>query len=365
MAVWINVAGIDAVPANRPPDAVSVILTLAALLPLAWRRRAPLMVLAACFPGFLGLIAGRYSVGAAPVGVLIGFYTVAAWDTRRHARLALAVTGVGYAAGLALGPVDLSAEGALVEAVLLLTLWVLGTGTRERRELHAAQVTEAGRQIMLERERTAHAATEERLRISRELHDVLGHAFSVMVVQAGVAEHLIDSSPADARRAVAEIRRTGRTSLAEMRGLLHMLREADTEPLPRDPAAGLSDVPALITGVEAAGLAVDWDVTGTPTELSPGLELAAYRLIQEALTNTIKHAGASRASVRLTYGAEALLIEVSDDGRAVPPGGSTHDGHGLAGMRERVAMYGGELTTGRTESGYVVTATLRTGQAGT
>jgi signal transduction histidine kinase len=186
-----------------------------------------------------------------------------------------------------------------------------------------------------------------------------------MVVQAGVAEHLIDTSPADARRAVAEIRRTGRTSLAEMRGLLHVLREGDGgEPLPRDPAATLADVPALIARVEAAGLPVDLRVTGTPGPLSPGLELAAYRLVQEALTNTLKHAGASRATVRLTHGPDVLEIEVGDDGRAAgPDGGTAYEGHGLAGMRERVAMYGGELTAGRTPDGYLVTATLRTRQA--
>jgi signal transduction histidine kinase len=356
---WIQVTGIDAVPANRPPGALSVILTLAAILPLAWRRRAPLAVLAACFPGFLGLIIGRYSVGAAPVGVLIAFYTVAAWGTRRHARLGLAVAVLGIGAALALRPIDLGVEGAVVQTALLIGGWVVGAGARERRELHAVREAESARQLALERERAAHAATEERLRISRELHDILGHAFSVMVVQAGVAEHLIDTSPADARRAVGEIRRTGVTSLAEMRGLLHVLRGSETSPL--DPAASLADLPGLISRIADAGLPVDLSVTGEPAELSPGLELAAYRVVQEALTNTIKHAGASTAGVRLVHGAGSLHIEVSDDGRTPSPAGSPHEGHGLAGMRERVAMYGGELTAGRTADGYLVTATLWTG----
>jgi signal transduction histidine kinase len=359
-AVGIHVTGIDSVPANRRPDAVSVALTLAALLPLAWRRRAPLPVLVACVPGFLGLIAGRYSVGAAPVGLIVGFYTVAAWDTRRRAQIGLAVAAAAYAFALALRPIDLSVEGAVVQAALLVGGWVLGAGVRERRELHGVREAESARQVTLERERAAHAATEERLRISRELHDILGHAFSVMVVQAGVAEHLIDISPADARRAVAEIRRTGRTSLAEMRGLLHVLREGDGgAPLPRDPAASLADLPALIATV---GLPVDLRVTGEPGELSPGLELAAYRLIQEALTNTMKHAGASTVRVRLTHTADALVIEVSDDGGR-PADRPAYEGHGLAGMRERVAMYGGELVTGRTTDGYRVAATFRTRQA--
>ncbi len=367
VAVPIQVTGVDAVPANRAPDAVSVLLTLAALLPLAWRRSAPLVVFAACFPGFLGLIGAQYSVGAAPIGVLISFYTVAAWDNRRNARVALVVAGVGYSVGLALGPIDLSVEGALVQVALLVGGRVVGTGVRQRREFHMAHVAHAERQLerereraQFQRERAAYAATEERLRISRELHDILGHAFSVMVVQAGVAELLIDSSPADARRAVTEIRRTGRESLAEMRRLLHVLRDGDwAGARPRDPAATLADIPSLIAAVEATGLPVDLLVTGTPDELSPGLELAAYRVIQEALTNTMKHAHASKARVSLTHAAGTLTIEVNDDGRAKTPAG-TESGHGHAGMRERVAMYGGELTAKPTPDGYLVVATLPT-----
>jgi signal transduction histidine kinase len=379
-AVAIHVTGIDAVPANRDPDAVSVLLTVAAVLPLAVRRRAPLVALAACFPGFLGLIGARYSVGAVPIGVLVAFYTVVAWDTRRAARYAVALALVGYALALALRPIDLSVEGAVVQLALLVAGGVIGTGVRERRELHATQAAESGRQLDLARERAAHAATEERLRISRELHDILGHAFSVMVVQAGVAEHLIDSSPADARRALADLRATGRTSLAEMRRLLNVLREGDGSAAPqRDPAPTLADLPALVARIEAAGLPVDLRVSGTPEALSAGLELAAYRIVQEALTNTIKHAGAHRARVVLTHAAGALVVEVTDDGKAGWNGGRAGrdggeaaqdtgtvgrdgepalEGHGLAGMRERVAMYGGELTAGPAPDGYRVTATL-------
>ena len=357
-AVAIHVTGIDAVPANRAPDVVSVLLTVAAVVPLAVRRRAPLVALAACFPGFLGLIGARYSVGAVPIGVLVAFYTVVAWDTRRAGRLAVALALLGYALALALRPIDLSVEGAVVQFALLVAGGVIGTGVRERRESHAAQAAESGRQLDLARERAAHAATEERLRISRELHDILGHAFSVMVVQAGVAEHLIDSSPADARQALAELRGTGRTSLAEMRRLLNVLREADGTASEREPAPALANLPALVARVEAAGLPVELRVSGTPAAVSAGPELAAYRIVQEALTNTIKHADARRARVLLTYAPGRLAIEVSDDGRARPAGGAPLEGHGLTGMRERVAMYGGELTAGPTPDGYLVTATL-------
>ena len=366
VAVPIHVTGIDAVPANRAPDAVSVLLTLAALVPLAWRRSAPLVVFAACFPGFLGLIGARYSVGAAPIGVLIGFYTVAAWDNRRNARVALVVAGVGYGVGLALGPIDLSVEGALVQVALLVGGWVVGTGVRQRREFHLAHVAEAERQLererehaQFQRERAAYAATEERLRISRELHDILGHAFSVMVVQAGVAEHLIDSSPADARRAVTEIRRTGRESLAEMRRLLHVLRDGDwAGARPRDPAATLADIPSLTAAVEATGLPVDLLVTGTPDELSPGMELAAYRVIQEALTNAARHAPGAPVSVTVDYRAAEVALTIADRGANAPQVAATTggEGFGLIGMRERVAALGGDVAATRLETGFQVTA---------
>jgi signal transduction histidine kinase len=263
----------------------------------------------------------------------------------------VAVVVIGYGIGLALRPVDLSAEGSVVQAALLIGGWILG-GARRRREINATQVAVAERRAARDRERAAYAATEERLRISRELHDVLGHAFSVMVVQAGVAEHLIDSDPADARRALAEIRATGRTSMTEMRRLLQGLREGDDGDAPaRDPAPTPADVAGLVARVRAAGLPVELSVDGTPAALSPGLELAAYRVIQEALTNSIKHARASQARVRVTHAGPALTLEIRDDGPAVT---ATADGHGIAGMRERVAMYGGEPGARSTPDGYLV-----------
>ena len=372
IGVAIQVTGVDArSPDNRQPGCALGRADRRRAGAAGVARQAPLAVLAACFPGFLALIAARYSVGAAPIGVLIAFYTAAAWGARRQARLAIAVMAVGYGLGLALRPIDLGVEGALVQTALVVGGWIVGTGMRERRELHAVQVADAGREVErereradFERERAAHAAIEERLGSRRELHDIVGHALSVMVVQAGVAEHLIDSSPSDARRAVGEIARTGRTSLAEMRRLLHVLRDDDGPAvLPRDPAPALADLPELIDRVQAAGLAVELVVTGDPSTLpaalSAGLELAAYRVIQEALTNSIKHAHATRARVRLTYGEGSLAIEIRDDGRQdAPVPSQTSTGHGLVGMRERTAMYGGEFTAGPSVDGYLVSARL-------
>ncbi len=372
VAVTVQVASLDSIPVNRPPDVWSVVLTVSAVAPLVLRRRYPLPVLMACVPGLLALVAGRYAVGAAPLGVLIAFYTVTAWGTSRDAARGLGVLAVGVAGVLALRPVDLSIEGALSNTAVLVVGWVLGTGARERRALHAAQVAEAERRIELEHERGSRAAAEERLRITRELHDVLGHAMSVMVVQAGVAEHLLDTQPEQARDALARISQTGRSSLQEMRQLLATSRD-DADGSPRRPQPRLSDLPALVAQVEASGLPVQL-TTSPPGVLSqgtpPGVELAAYRIVQEALTNTLKHAGPAQARVRMTRPPGAVEIEVIDNGRGPrtaasgpdvpvvdgpgsrPPGSEGPEaGQGLIGMRERVAVYAGELVTGAAPGG--------------
>ena len=348
-ALGVHLAGLDDVPANRAPDALSVLLTVASTAPLAVRRRYPLAVLAVCLAGVLALVAVRYAVGAAPLGAIIAFYTVAAVGSRRTGRRGLVVLVVGLAVLAALRPIDLSAEGVLVNCALLVGGWVLGTGTRERHALHEAQVLEAERRVELERERGSRAAAEERLRITRELHDVLGHAMSVMVVQAGVAEHLLDTQPSQAREAIARIGSTGRSSLREMRQLLRTTRDT-TDASGLRPQPGLADLPALVAQVEAAGLPVEMRPAGSAGDTPPGVELAVYRLVQEALTNTLKHAGPARARVRVSHPHGAVEVEVVDDGRGPGPEGAG-GGHGLIGMRERVAVYAGELVTGAAPDG--------------
>ncbi|WP_249998763.1 sensor histidine kinase [Actinoplanes sp. M2I2] len=351
VALGVHLAGLDGVPENRVPDAFSVLLTVAATAPLAVRNRYPLAVLTACLAGALGLVALRYAAGAAPVGTIVAFYTVAAVGSRRTGRHGVVVLLVGLVLLAVLRPIDLSAEGAVVNCALLVGGWVLGTGTRERRALHEAQVLEAERRVELERERASRAAVEERLRLTRELHDVLGHAMSVMVVQAGVAEHLLDAQPSQAREAIARVGRTGRSSLQEMRQLLRTTRDtADASGL--SPQPGLADLPALVARVETAGLPVELRSAGDPGDASPGIELAVYRLVQEALTNTLKHAGPARARVHLSHPAGAVEIEVVDDGRGRSPDEVRGaEGHGLIGMRERVAVYAGQLITGNAPDG--------------
>ena len=191
---------------------------------------------------------------------------------------------------------------------------------------------------------TRRAVEAERARIAGELHDVVTHNVSVMVVQAGAARSVLDSSPDDAREALLAVEASGRTAMSELRHLLGLLAPAGGEEDVLVPQPGAARVPALVERVRAAGLSVELSVTGA-RDLPPGVDLAAYRVVQEALTNVIKHAGTSRAAVVLEYRPDDLLITVTDDGRpATGPGGP--GGRGLIGLRERIGLYGGELDAG-------------------
>jgi len=205
-----------------------------------------------------------------------------------------------------------------------------------------------------ERERAAVA--EERRRIARDLHDVVAHSVSVMTVQAGAARLLLDEEPKRAREPLLAVEETGRQALGEMRRLLGILRRAEGKAA-LAPQPGLARLDDLVAQARAGGLPVELTVEGERAALPPGVDLAAYRIVQEALTNARKHGGPARAHVALRYGREALELEVTNDGGASANDGS--GGHGLVGMRERVALYGGELEAGpRASGGYAVRARL-------
>ena len=196
---------------------------------------------------------------------------------------------------------------------------------------------------------------DERARIARELHDVIAHSVTVMTVQAGAARMLLPGDPQRAVEPLLAVEETGHQALAEMRRLLGILREVDGQPV-LAPQPGLKDLTRLAVAVREAGLPVEMAVEGTPRPLPAGIELAAYRILQEALTNTLKHAGAARAHVTVRYAPEAVFLEVCDDGRVPPADGH---GHGLVGMRERATLYGGELDAGPLPGGgYAVRARL-------
>lgn len=344
VALVVNLSGSESVAANREDDALTVTLTVLAVGCLVVRRTWPLATLLLALGGVLGLVVIHGTVGAATLGPVVAAYTAAAHGSTRTAHRAVAVVAAALVLTVFLDPVDLSREGAVINAAAFGAVLLLGTGVRDRRERAEVDVRAA--------------ATHERLRITRELHDVLGHSMSVMVVQAGAAGRLLDTGDlARARDAVAEIEQTGRRSMAEMRHLLGILRDEGDSASPRAPAPTLADLAALVDRVGEAGLPATLTVTGDRAAVPPGVDLAAYRIVQEALTNCLKHAAATHAAVGVTYSDAAVTVEVTDDGRGAT--GAEVRGHGLAGMRERVAMYDGDLSVGaRTEGGFRVHAVL-------
>ena len=226
---------------------------------------------------------------------------------------------------------------------------------RRQRELALEERADA---LEREQEQRARAAVaEERQRIARELHDVVAHAISVIVVQARGGRRMLDAEPAEARGAFDTIERTGQEALGEMRRLLGLLRESEDEPA-LAPQPTLARLEELVQQVRDAGLPVELAIEGEPTELPPGVELSAYRIVQEALTNALKHAGPAHARVTVRYADDNLELEIADDGSG-SAGNGDGGGHGLVGIEERVAMLGGELETGEAPSGgYAVRARL-------
>ena len=282
------------------------------------------------------------------VSYFLALYALAAWTPpRRFAAGIMVFVAVGL--GSAAGPrLDLNAGvWFMVVPVIVMLLVRRVLGERERRlELAERERDLAARE----------AVAAERARVARELHDVVAHSVSVMVIQAQAGPRLL-ADPERARGVFDSIEATGKEALTELRRLLGILREAD-EQADRGPQPGLDALPMLVEQVRKAGLPVDVRVEGEPRPLPAGVDLSAYRIIQEALTNALKHAGRAEAEVRLRYGAAALELEVVDNGSAssaLAPG----SGHGLTGMRERVALYGGALQAGvRNGHGFAVRASL-------
>ncbi|MFF5448845.1 sensor histidine kinase [Streptomyces sp. NPDC012888] len=309
----------------------------------------------------------------ANLAMLVVLYTVGAADVPRW------VSRVALAMGLAAPPLsnlrwrmnEGTTTGETVFAIVMLMVmfalaWVLGDSVRTRRAYYAQLVE---RNQRLEKERAAQAqvaVAAERARIARELHDVVAHNVSVMVVQADGAAYVLDSSPELAKEALQTISGTGRQALAEMRRLLGVLRTGEPqESEDYVPQPDVEQIEVLVEQVRAAGLAVDFQVEGTPRQLPTGVELTAYRIVQEALTNTRKHGGPdASASVRLVYFDDGLGLLVEDDGRGAAhelyeDGGADGAGHGLIGMRERVGMVGGTLDAGpRPGGGFRISALL-------
>ncbi|MFK0257623.1 sensor histidine kinase [Streptomyces sp. NPDC090445] len=322
--------------------------------------------------GAYQLLAGVES-HIADFGMLVVLYTVAA-SAELPRPLSRAALGLGLAASPLYAlrfPVDKGNSASNVMFVLFAMVpfalaWVLGDSLRTRRAYYA-QLVERNQRLEKEREAQAKVAVAaERARIARELHDVVAHNVSVMVVQADGAAYVMDVAPEQAKEALQTISGTGRQALAEMRRLLGVLRTGEPqESEDYVPQPDVEQIEVLVEQVRAAGLTVDFEVEGTPRKLPSGVELTAYRIVQEALTNTRKHGGPdARASVRLVYFDDGLGLLVEDDGRGAAhelyeDGGADGAGHGMIGMRERVGMVGGTLDAGpRPGGGFRISALL-------
>jgi signal transduction histidine kinase len=335
------------------------ILLLLESLPLILRRRYPLAVMAVIAGAtvvHIALIPAGQTLSAG-LGILVATYTVGERLDRRTSLAATALTG------LVLGVLLIGRAGiaeviaSLVQTELIFVVaWLLGDAARIRR-LYAGSLEE--RAAMLERERdeqTERAVRLERERIARELHDVVTHHVSVIVIQAGGAARVLDRRPEEARSALDAIAVTGRLALTDMRRMLQILGEPEAA----DPTPGLDRLGELVTQLRAAGLEVELVTEGEARPLDPGLEVSAYRIVQEALTNALKHAGGGTARVLVRYGNDALELEVADERGPGAPAAvePAHEGRGLIGMRERAAMLRGSLVAHPTATGFVVTARL-------
>jgi signal transduction histidine kinase len=343
--------------------AVGYGLVLLHTLPLAARRRFPLAVLVTSVASGLAFAAlGLLPPTALGPAILVAVYSVAAYGGRWVPLAGLAVAELGLAA-VRLPRARFEAPPARVGyALIFVAAWLLGYFAHNYRA-YAARLEERTAELQRAREELARrAVTEERLRLARELHDVVAHSISVIAVQSGVGAHVADSQPEEVGKVLAAIETTSQAALTELRRLLGVLRQDSEPPGSLAPVPGLADLDSLLAEVGKAGLAVQLRVEGTPSPLPAGVDLSAYRIVQEALTNVIKHAGLARAQVTIRYRDRDLAVEVTDDGRgvgAVAGDGRVSTGHGLIGMRERVAAFGGDLEVGpRPDGGFRVAARL-------
>jgi signal transduction histidine kinase len=344
---------------------VSSALMVVGIVPMLWRRRAPLVsaaALAAAMSVQVTLVYPTAAFVGAFVPMLVVTYSVAAYEERLDRALAgLTITVAGVLVVTLRIPELRSFSEVPFEIACLACAWLVGRfvfGLRDR----AREARRRATDLEAQREREAREAVDrERARIARELHDVIAHSVSLMGIQAAAAEQVLAGDPERAREPLRAIQETARDAVEELRRLLGMLRaDADGDAL--SPQPGLASLEPLAEQMRAAGLPVDLRVEAEGDHLSPGVELSVYRIVQEALTNALKHAGGAAAAVLVRRREGALEVEISDDGRgagAAPGGDADEVGHGLIGMRERVALYDGSISAGPDEDGgYRVRASL-------
>ncbi len=345
---------------RRTIDTVGIVLLLLQTATLVWRRRAPVLVLAVITASLFAYSMIGYFRSFASFGFLIALYTVAAHRERRISIPAGLACGVVVLLILALGHEPIEPDTVIVECLIVGAAWFIGDGYRIRRGQYVQLEERAQRLELAGEELARHAVAEERRVIARELHDVVAHNVSVIVAEAGAAQRISDAHPGEALATLGPIEHTGREALVEMRRLTGFLR-TESELPSRAPQPGLHDLDALVEHARLAGLSIKLTIEGSPRPVSPGLDLSAYRIVQEALTNALKHAGPAHVDVVVRYGSNRLLLIVDDDGVGPPRRRSdpTRPQFGHLGMRERVALFGGHLQVGgRPGGGFRVVASL-------
>jgi signal transduction histidine kinase len=361
---WLVAAALTAIAllndllVDQPADwRVANLMTVLVLgAAAAVRVRAPLILLASML---VMTVAGKTVAGfnGATIQAYFFFFLLAIYNGAAHTHgwstVAAAAMAVGIYVTDVLGdPQGITPDTVVFYAMLVGLPWAVGAAVRQRRAKEA--------QLEAERAEAAAAIVAERARIARELHDVVAHAISVMVIQARGGRRVLEAAPDESAEAFAAIERTGHEALDEMRRLLGMLRRND-DAVELGPQPSLRELDRLAEQIRDAGLPVELVVEGQPRDLPPGVEVSAYRIVQEALTNALKHAGPARARVVVRYEPDDLELVITDDGAGGPPPG-TGQGFGLIGMRERVSVYGGELQAGRqTDGGYALRVRLPLG----
>jgi signal transduction histidine kinase len=358
----VNAVSLLPYRAQLHPLWLALALVTAQGIPLIWRRSWPVPVMIVI--GAVRIAYDQVGLGFAPLplGPAIAFYTV----TDRSRPVLRWLTVAGTAVGIVIGqaaPGHNEPYDGIIQVMIFATAWSAGVLARAKRASIQAERSRADRaEAELDRQ-VSDASLRERARIARELHDVVAHHVSLIAVQAEAATSLLPGRPAEAQRSVEIIGNTARAALAELRRLLGVLR-GPSDSLQKAPSVSLGELPGVLDQVRSAGLAVGFEVTGEPCQLAPGVDLTAYRIVQEALTNTVRHARAARADVALRYEPGYITVSVTDSGpvnghgprSASLPAGS---GLGLAGIAERVASCRGSLTVGPTAAGgFAVTARL-------
>jgi signal transduction histidine kinase len=330
------------------------LLAVAAATPLAWRTRRPLAALVGVEAGALLCVVAFRGSGAATAMVLIELYTVGLLGDRLRSLLIGAVTAIAVIVVIVVVEGSLNLQEVVTRLPLVFAAIAFGDTIRARRALRVATRERVVREAREREEEGRRRVADERLRIARELHDELGHSLVAINVRAGVALDLHDSQ--DPSAALQDIKHASATALRDLRATLSLLRDQG-EAAPTAPAFDLGALPGLVENARASGVRADMDVDADTAAVSSAVGGAAFRIVQEALTNVLRHADASRASVRVRARADALDIEITDDGRA--NGAGVTPGHGLRGMAERAAALGGRVDAGpRDEGGWRVHAVL-------